>query len=164
MQLIAFQPSTLLARLRLGSAALTVLAGAALLAEGWVVAALCALLAAAWALRTPMPQGRLGLRADGLCEWQARSPSNDHSDDPARGYVRGQPDGTVAGPAGAEMALTGMLGAGGWLVLRLAGRDTRRILVLAPDSAAPQDLRRLRVWLKWAAPQAELNSGSRRWS
>jgi len=160
MQLIAFHPSKLLARLRLGGAVLTVLAGAALLAEGWVVAALFALLTAAWALRKPLPQGRLGLRADGLCEWQACSQSDAHSGDPARV----QTEKPVAAQAAVEMALTGMLGAGGWLVLRLAGRDTRQILVLGPDSAAPQDLRRLRVWLKWAAPQAELNSGGRRWS
>lgn len=38
----------------------------------------------------------------------------------------------------------------GWLlVLILRGGGRRRSLVLLPDAAAADDLRRLRVWLRW---------------
>ena len=146
MQLIALQSSPLLARLRWAAAGVTVITAVLLLANGEAVAALGALLAAAGALHTPIAVGHLGLRDDGVCEW-FEGPG-------------------VEGQAGLEMGLDGSFSAAGWLVLRLArpGRQRGRLLVLAPDSAPADQLRHLRVWLKWAAPHAELNSGSRRWS
>jgi hypothetical protein len=94
-------------------------------------------------LRTQTPQGSLRLRQEGFCEW-------------------------VAAPArAAEMNVAGLFGAFGWLVLRLKPRQSAGralTLVLAPDAAAPDEMRRLRVWLKLAAPRADLNSGGVRWS
>jgi toxin CptA len=45
-----------------------------------------------------------------------------------------------------------------WLtVLRLAHEHGAYRLVIAPDSAAPEELRRLRVWLRW---RAEVSGGA----
>ena len=45
-----------------------------------------------------------------------------------------------------------------WLtVLRLAHEQGVHRLVIAPDSAAPEKLRRLRVWLRW---RAEVSGGA----
>ena len=39
-----------------------------------------------------------------------------------------------------------------WLaVMRLAHAEGKWLMVVAPDSAVPEDFRRLRVWLRWRA-------------
>jgi toxin CptA len=38
------------------------------------------------------------------------------------------------------------------LRVRVGGRRSARSIVVFPDSAAPQELRRLRVWLRWKRP------------
>lgn len=148
MQLIALRFSSRFAALKWVAAGLT-LAVAIWLALTcvWSVALpslLGAAVLATLVLRAQMPQGSLRLRREGFCEWIT---------EPA-----GQP---------AEMTVAGLFGAAGWLVLRLAprnaaGRDL--ILVLAPDAAAADQMRQLRVWLKLAAPRADLNSGGVQWS
>ena len=120
---------------------------------GWLAAAVVVLLGLP-ALRVQLPQGALRLRPEGFCEWFARDAG--------------------ASAAATDMTVAGLFEAGGWLVLRLAerhgagrrglaGRATLT-LVLAPDAAAPGDLRCLRVWLRLAAPRAALNSGNAQWS
>ena len=148
MQLIALRFSPRFAALKWAAAGLTS-AVAIWLALGCVWSIALPVLVGAVVLATPvlrvqMPQGSLRLRREGFCEWIA---------EPAA-----QP---------AEMTVAGLFGAAGWLVLRLrprnaAGRDL--ILVLAPDAALPDEMRQLRVWLKLAAPRADLNSGGVQWS
>jgi hypothetical protein len=125
MQALAVVASPTLIRLRAAVAGVT--AGVALYlgATGQVWAAGVAAVAALAALRMRQPACRLQLRADGRCE------------------IDGGPEAVVAG------AFCGA----GWVVLRLAqgARRGRRCLVLAPDAATAEELRQLRVWIKWAA-------------
>jgi len=45
-----------------------------------------------------------------------------------------------------------------WLtVLRLAIEDDAWLLVVAPDSVAPEEFRRLRVWLRWRAVVSDVS-------
>ncbi|MDB5804717.1 MAG: hypothetical protein JWN73_2039 [Betaproteobacteria bacterium] len=148
MQLIALRFSPRFAALKWAAAGLT--SGVAIwlaLACVWAISLpllLGVALLVALVLRAQTPQGSLRLRREGFCEWI-----------------------TMPGAHPAEMTVAGLFGAAGWLVLRLrprnaAGRDL--ILVLAPDAAAPDEMRQLRVWLKLAAPRADLNSGGVQWS
>lgn len=110
-------------------------------AAAWAVPV--SLLCAITALRVRPPLGQLRLRREGFCEWIA------------------------PGVAPAEMVVRGLFSEAGWLVLQLGRRDggrARLTLVLAPDAAAPEELRQLRVWLRLAAPRAALNSRSLSWS
>jgi len=156
MQLIALRFSPRFAALKWAAAGLT--SGIAIwlaLTCPWSIALPVLAPAAALAalvLRGQMPEGVLRLRPEGFCEWIA---------EPARQPV--------------EMTVAGLFGCAGWLVLRLARRDTAGwrgfagrsgslTLVLAPDAGAPDEMRQLRVWLKLAAPRAALNSGGVQWS
>jgi len=43
-----------------------------------------------------------------------------------------------------------------WLtVMRLAHAEGKWPILVAPDSAAPEEFRRLRVWLRWRAPVSD---------
>ena len=45
-----------------------------------------------------------------------------------------------------------------WLtVIRLAHAEGKLLIVVAPDSAAPDEFRRLRVWLRWRAPVSDVS-------
>ena len=110
---------------------------------GGGVAATASLAAVFLASRCQAITGQLRLRPEGFCELLAD----------------GQRE---------ELVASSVFSGAGWLVLRLQGRAATfratRTLVLAPDAATPEDLRRLRVWLNLAAPRAELNSGGAQWS
>ena len=159
MQLIALHSSPRFSTLKSAAAGIT--CGLAL----WLALA-CAPATALWAvpaavvpgllaLRVRAPQGLLRLRPEGFCEWI----------DTAQGK-----------PAPAlEMTVAGLFGGSGWLVLRLsernpagqggfAGRGRGLVLVLPPDATVPEEMRQLRVWLRLAAPRAELNSRGAQWS
>jgi toxin CptA len=48
-----------------------------------------------------------------------------------------------------------------WLtVMRLAHEERKSLIVVAPDSAAPDEFRRLRVWLRWRAPVSDVSGDS----
>ena len=48
-----------------------------------------------------------------------------------------------------------------WLtVMRLAHAEGKWLIVVAPDSAAPDEFRRLRVWLRWQAPVSDVSGDS----
>ena len=48
-----------------------------------------------------------------------------------------------------------------WLtVMRLAHAEGKSLIVVAPDSAAPDEFRRLRVWLRWRAPVSDVSGDS----
>jgi hypothetical protein len=66
-------------------------------------------------------------------------------------------DGTPAARATTALRVASAFDAAGWLVLRLGAGSGARVLVLAPDAAAEEELRQLRVWLKLVAPRAALN-------
>jgi hypothetical protein len=159
MQLIALHSSPRFSALKWAAAGVT-------LSTGLWLALACAPATALWAvpaalvpglfaLRVRAPQGLLRLRPEGFCEWIET--------------VRGG-----SAPA-LEMTVAGLFGGAGWLVLRLAERHPagRRgfggpgralVLVLPPDAAVPEEMRQLQVWLRLAAPRAELNSRGAQWS
>jgi hypothetical protein len=153
MQLIALHSSPRFSALKWAAAGITLGLGLwlALACEPataiWAVPA--ALVPGLLALRVRAPQGLLRLRPEGFCEWIETA--------------QGKP-----APA-LEMTVAGLFGGAGWLVLRLsgripAGRGRGLILVLPPDAATPEEMRQLRVWLRLAAPRAELNSRGAQWS
>ena len=131
MHTLALRPSAWLRRLQ------WLVIVATLAVAGWLAASGHAWVAAAAALCAwPAARARQGvtelrLRSDGFCEADAML-----------------------------MRVTARFSGAGWQVLRLAGkgRGAVRMLVLAPDAAGADDLRRLRVWLRWAAPRSDLNS------
>ena len=48
-----------------------------------------------------------------------------------------------------------------WLtVMRLTHAEGKWLIVVAPDSAAPDEFRRLRVWLRWRAPVSDVSGDS----
>ena len=159
MQLIALHPSSRFSALKWAAAGIT-------FGMGLWLALACQPATAVWAvpaamvpgllaLRVRAPQGLLRLRPEGFCEWIETG--------------HGQP-----APA-LEMMVAGLFGGAGWLVLRLsernpaglrvfAGQGRGLVLVLPPDAATPEEMRQLRVWLRLAAPRAELNSRVAQWS
>jgi len=154
MQLITLHPSRLFAALKWAAFGLSLLVVAWLAARiscqdlsSWM-AALAAGVAAAGALRVKAPHCGLRLRTDGWCELLAAGD----------------------GRAMVELAVAGAFVGAGWQVLRLVepragkSRGHTHVLVLAPDAGTADELRRLRVWLNFAARRAELNSGGTRWS
>jgi hypothetical protein len=155
MQLITLRSSTRFAALKWAAAGTTLVAVGALMLDGAFVAVcgilLAALLIVVPALRVKMPQGSLRLRREGFCEW------------------------LVPGGPAAEMTVAGLFEAADWLILRLAERGAPSrlgfiiggkglVLVLAPDALSREEMRQLRVWLRLAAPRANLNSGGAQWS
>jgi len=95
-----------------------------------------------------------------LCAWRAGLVRQDELELRLRG------DGICELGDGCAMRVAGVFSGAGWLVLRLAGsrRSDVRVLVLAPDAADAEELRRLRVWLRWVAQRGNLNSRGARWS
>ena len=131
MHTLALRPSAWLRRLQWLVIFATLAVAGWLAASGHPWAAAAAALCAWPAARVRQGVKELRLRSDGFCEADA-----------------------------ILMRVTARFGGAGWQVLRLAGQGRRvvRMLVLAPDAAASEDLRRLRVWLRWAAQRSDLNS------
>jgi len=129
MQLLAVGPSPMLIRVQKLAAGVTLATGLWLAASGQWLAAGAVALAALWAWQVRQHGCRLGLRDDGVCEIDA----------------------------GTEAVVASAFCGAGWVVLRLAGAGrvwpASRVLVLAPDAASAEELRQLRVWLKWAVPR-----------
>jgi len=136
---VTLRPSRILAL------ALTVMAGAAL-ASAWtslpapafVAVAAGIALAWAWHLAQALQQGRRSLRALEL---------------DAHGAVRWQ-DGSRQWHEGEVLASSYV---SGWLVVLNLGASGRRArsVVLLPDCAAADELRQLRVWLRWRLGRLE---------
>jgi hypothetical protein len=137
MQLLAVGPSAMFTCLKWAAAGVTAVAATWLAVSGHGVAAGAAGVAALAACHVRQAGWQLRLRTDGICE-----------------------------TGGVETVVTGVFSGAGWMVLRLAGRRRRdaRVLVLAPDAATAEELRQLRVWLRWSAPRGDLNSRGAAWS
>jgi hypothetical protein len=140
---IELKPSPQLAALLLAAHALALFAAWASV-SGWllVVVAAGVSVSAAWSLAESLRRSgaaavSLELREDGGAAWRDRS-GDWH---PAR--------------------LGGGHFVGGRLIIaELREPDRRKWLVLLPDAAAPEDLRRLRLWLRWRrAPDLETGDG-----
>jgi hypothetical protein len=125
MQLLVVGRSPLLTGVQRLAAGITLATALWLAMSGHGLAGCAATLAAACAWRVRHRSGQLRLRSDGICETDA----------------------------GVETLVAGAFSGAGWIVLRLAGRARSEVLVLAPDSASAEELRQVRVWLKWALPR-----------
>lgn len=137
MQSLVVGPSAWFRRLQWLAVGISLAVAAWLAATGHAWAAAAALAGAWWAGRTRQDGLELRLRGDGICELRD----------------------------GRATRVAGVFSAAGWLVLRLAeNRNRARVVVLAPDAASAEELRRLRVWLRWAAPRGNLNSRETPWS
>jgi hypothetical protein len=137
------RPSLQMAALLLAAHAVALFAAWASL-SGWLLAAVAAgvSVSAAWSLAESLHRSgaaavALEIREDGGAAWQDRG-GTWH---PAR--------------LGA-----GHFVAGGLIVAELRQAERRKWLALLPDAAAPEDLRRLRLWLRWRrAPDLEKGGG-----
>jgi len=140
---IELKPSLQLAALLLAAHALALFAAWASV-SGWLLVAVAAgvSVSAVWSLAESLHRSgkaavALEIREDGGAAWRDRS-GGWH---PAR----------LGG---------GHFVAGGLIIAELRQPDRRKFLALLPDAAAQEDLRRLRLWLRWRrAPDLEAGAG-----